>query len=168
MQVRASYCRNAGRKRERRERRRERVVVWVFCVYEHIYMYIYIYTFVRFLSAGEKETLISYDHRKKESLPPSLFQSEGGGETVVLSWLWFFSYLGNTTQKERERAVLFLHRGEGFTYRFKLASFMGIWLHRCCTCACGYFCLSFWRESMEEGGISLIDQGAERSSRGDV
>ena len=134
----------------------------------YIYVYIYIYTFVRFLSAGEKETLISYDHRKKESLPPSLFQSEGGGETVVLSWLWFFSYLGNTTQKERERAVLFLHRGEGFTYRFKLASFMGIWLHRCCTCACGYFCLSFWRESMEEGGISLIDQGAERSSRGDV
>lgn len=43
MQVRASYCRNAGRKRERRERRRERVVVWVFCVYEHIYAYIYIY-----------------------------------------------------------------------------------------------------------------------------
>lgn len=66
-------------------------------------LYIYIYTLVRFLSAREKETLISYDHRKKESLPPLLcFNQREGRDRRPLVVVIFLVSREHNTERERE------------------------------------------------------------------
>lgn len=88
--------------------------------------YIYIYTLVRFLSAREKRWYPTIIERVASTVSVN---GRGRPSRVI--------FLVSKEYNTESRSFPPPHYGD----RFKLASFMGIWLHRCCTCACGYFSL---------------------------
>lgn len=89
-------------------------------------IYIYIHTLVRFLSAREKRWYPTIIERVASTVSVN---GRGRPSRVI--------FLVSKEYNTESRSFPPPHYGD----RFKLASFMGIWLHRCCTCACGYFSL---------------------------